>query len=75
MSVRAKFTCTRVWQVTKYQGGDPEVYEVEFEAVSDDQPWSQWTPSGSLVLRTVNEGAVKQFEEGKDYYLDITVAE
>ena len=33
------------------------------------------TPTGSLQLGVVNQDAWKQFELGKDYYLDLTLAE
>jgi hypothetical protein len=33
------------------------------------------TPTGTITLTTVNMEAAKQFENGKEYYVDFTPAE
>ena len=48
-----------------YGQGDPNHENTKF--------W-QASPSGSLVLGTVNPAAVAQFEIGAEYYIDFTKA-
>lgn len=56
-----------------------EACDLNFMAVYNGSPENKkfWeaTPAGSLTLSTVNRAAWEQFEEGKEYYLDITPAE
>lgn len=49
-----------------YGNGDPNHGNSKF--------W-QASPSGSLVLGTVNPAAVSQFDIGAEYYIDFTRAE
>lgn len=49
-----------------YANNDPEHENSKF--------W-KYTPMGSIELGTVNEEAWKQFEIGKEYYVDFTVAQ
>ncbi len=46
-----------------YQGSDPEAENTKF--------W-QATPSGSLVLSTVNATALAGFDLGTEFYVDLT---
>lgn len=68
MSVRAKFKCTE-------NNGE----NVELEAVTsgseENDSFFKWTPYGKLSMGTVNENAIKQFEVGKEYYIDISLAD
>lgn len=48
-----------------YGNGNPEHENTKY--------W-QYTPSGSIVLGTVNPAAWSQFEIGKEYYVDFTPA-
>jgi hypothetical protein len=41
----------------------------------ENESFYQYTPSGSIELGIVNENASKQFEVGKEYYVDFTPAE
>lgn len=54
-------------------------YGLVFEPVTSGSPENErffkWTPWGKLEMGTVNVGAAKQFEVGREYYLDITPAE
>ena len=80
MSVIAKFTCQ---SVKKYKAGAGEggvtIYgeEVELTPVYGDanKPWSQYTPSGLLKMSITNPAACGQFEPGKDYFVEIKLAE
>lgn len=41
----------------------------------ENKTFYKYTPGGSISLSVVNEEAVKQFELGKEYYVDFTKAE
>ncbi len=74
--VRAKFTCRAIETVD--QGSGNKIYNAKFHPVYSDDPKSEnkkfweYTPSGSLELGTIKQ---MPFEVGKEYYLDITLAE
>ena len=60
---------------------DFDVYTIKLEPVMpgidpnhENAKFFQSTPSGLIQLRTVNEAAAKQFEVGKEYYVDFTPA-
>ncbi len=48
-----------------YGNGDPNHENTKF--------W-QYSPSGKIELGTINPDAWKQFELGKEYYIDFTAA-
>lgn len=62
MSIVAKFRCH---SVTKFENGE----DVRLEAVTGktNEPWSKWTPSGSLTISITNPSAQAQLEPGKNY--------
>lgn len=86
-TVRAKFYVSSVSEpkpATKFLGeGKSEqvqAYDISLFAVTangseENKSFFTNTPTGSLTLNTVNEAAAKQFEVGKEYYLDFTPAE
>lgn len=41
----------------------------------ENKQFYKWTPSGSIILSTINPNAAKEFAEGKEYYVDFTVAD
>lgn len=41
----------------------------------ENKSFFQYTPSGKIELGIVNAEAAKQFEVGKEYYIDFTPAE
>lgn len=49
---------------------------IKLEAVVDgseeNDRFFRWTPSGQISMHCVNEAANKQFEAGKEYYVDFT---
>lgn len=68
MSVRAKFTCERndngvVTMRPVYQGSE------------ENKTFWSYTPGGQITLSITNPEAIKQFEVGKEYYVDFTPAE
>jgi hypothetical protein len=74
MSVKAKFLCT-----LKQTNSAGET-RVGFTAVYSSDPNSEnaryWkaTPAGSVDLQILNEAAAEQFEQGKEYFLEFTLA-
>lgn len=75
--VRAKF---------KVQGNnktfdDPETpgFTIDLHPVisgsKENEEFYKWTPGGNIQLSTINEAAAKQFEMGKEFYVDFTPAE
>jgi len=74
MTVRAKFKCT----VVSHNYTDNAMV-VKFQAVTaeteENKTWSKWTPTGSLEMYVSNPEVFNQFEEGKEYFLDITPVE
>ena len=71
--VRAKVTCT------KKESLDPTgVANLTFYPVADgskeNKEFFNATPAGQISLSIVNPAASKQFEEGKEYYVDFTPA-
>jgi len=76
MSVRAKFI---VDSVTITGKGEDRGYSIVMRPVvgtsEENKSFYKWTPGGSLQLSTINLKAGEQFEPGKEYYLDFTLAE
>ena len=78
MTVRAKFT---VNSITRAKWGEQEVQTIKLSPVygngdpeHENTKFWQASPSGSIELGTVNEAAARQFELGKEYYIDFTPA-
>lgn len=67
MAVRAKFKCIE-------NDGENVSLEVVTSGSGENDSFFKWTPYGQLKMGTVNENAAKQFEVGKEYYLDFTPA-
>jgi len=72
MNVRCKFACTFKQEFENYTN-------VSLSAVYQGSPenaeFFKFTPSGQLTFSTVNNAAASQFELGKEYYIDISLAE
>lgn len=71
--VRAKF---RVTEKTQHRDG----FIVKLHAVYDDNPDSEngkffkYTPSGEIVLQTINELAADEFIVDQEYYVDFMLS-
>jgi hypothetical protein len=69
--VRCKFKCT---QKTETTGG----FQVTLEPVTcgsqENEQFFKWTPWGKMEFGTINEEAAKQFEVGKEYFIDLSPA-
>lgn len=84
--VRAKFYVANVSepkQATRWEEGketkqvnayDITLYAVTANGSEENKDFFTNTPTGNLTLTTVNEAAAKQFEKGKEYYVDFTPA-
>ncbi|MEZ2586139.1 hypothetical protein ACBQ10_16395 [Kluyvera intermedia] len=70
MSVRAKFRCNHI---DKAENDSHRT--VHMSPVTADTPenktWSRYTPGGLLQMHISNPAAYDQFEQGKEYYIDI----
>lgn len=74
MSVRAKFRCHSI-----QKADDDSHRTIHMSPVTADSPenkaWSKYTPGGLLQMHISNPAAFEQFEQGKEYYIDIQPAE
>lgn len=72
MTVRAKF---KVTQLIKNEGGfDTIKLQPVTSGSPENEAFYKWTPTGEITLSTVNVEAAKQFELGRQYYVDFTEA-
>jgi hypothetical protein len=73
MTVRAKFSCISI-----QKSPDNSTAVLNLSAVTtgsvENESWSKYTPSGHLKMFISNPAAFEQFEQGKEYYLDIQPA-
>lgn len=76
MSVRAKFKCVSK-QPNQYNPQDGDVIKLSavVSGSAENESFFKWTPSAEMSLATVNPSAAAQFEVGKEYYIDISLAE
>ena len=78
MSVRAKFVVKSVDQSFNSEqvaDGGRVVLEPVVSGSPENEQFYKYTPSGSLVISTINQSALSQFEVGKEFYVDLTPAE
>ena len=70
MTVRAKMVCTLV---------DAPNGRVILNGVTSGSPendsFFKWTPAASVDMSTINPSALAQFVQGKQYFVDFTVAD
>lgn len=72
MSVRAKF---RVDEITHRVGQTTIRMSPVTGGSSENESFWKYTPSGSIELQCLNDAATKQFEPGKEFFIDFTPAE
>lgn len=41
----------------------------------ENEEFYKWTPSGNIILSTINPNAAEQFEVGREFYVDFTKIE
>jgi hypothetical protein len=68
MAVRAKFLCTQLQ-------GNQLYFNVVTSGSKENEDFFKYTPSGQITMLIDNEKAKDQFEIGKQYYVDFTLAE
>jgi len=70
--VRAKFRVVEISQISA------DGMKLRLTAVTSGSPENEeffkYTPSGSIDIGTVNAEAAKEFEFGKEFYVDFTEA-
>lgn len=78
MTVRAKFKVHSITQQEHWDKSKGPLHTVKLQPVTSNSPenaeFYAATPSGQIELSTLNEAAGKQFELGKEYYIDFTPA-
>lgn len=71
-AIRAKFKCS---SKTEY----PHGYKVELDPVTqgseENEKFFKYTPYGKLEIGTINPEVASQIEVGKEYFIDISLAE
>lgn len=70
MSVRCKFTCNFIDRNNKTVYLSPV-----YTGSPENEQFFQATPGGQIAFYTVNDLALAQFQEGKEYYVDFTRAD
>lgn len=70
MAVRAKFFCQSIQKAE-----DDSYLTINMSPVTaeteENKAWSQYTPGGQLTMHVSNPAAFEQFEQGKEYFIDI----
>ena len=72
--VRAKFKCEEIVDNSEQNGSKIVLYPVTYGSEENEQ-FFNLTPYGRIEIGTVNLNAVKEFEVGKEYYVDFTKVE
>jgi hypothetical protein len=65
----------RCVQVTEPDNGQVTVKLQAHYDTGGNEGWSKWTPWGEVVMGITNPDAHQQFEMGKVYFIDFTLAE
>jgi hypothetical protein len=72
--VRAKMICEELVLQEDEGGGSVKLRPVTCGSAENDN-FYRYTPAGSLALSVINSEAVKQFELGRSYYVDVSPAD
>lgn len=77
MTVRAKFKCTSIDRRQGW-GEFKEIQQITLQPVTqnseENKAFYAASPSGQIVLGCANAEAAKQFDLGKEFYVDFTPA-
>lgn len=75
--VKCKFKCINVSVPEKDAPGVTASVELVpvYTGSEENKKFFKYTPGGEIKLQVVNPEAAKQFEIGKDYFVDFTPAE
>ena len=74
MTVRCKMKC-KVKKVNETDGGGTVAFEPVTTGSKENDEFFKYTPLGGLEVGPINQTAFDAFEEGKEYYVDITPSE
>ncbi|EDT9219380.1 hypothetical protein AHZ37_001713 [Salmonella enterica subsp. indica] len=74
MSVRAKFRCHFIQKAEDDSHRTIHMSPVTAD-IAENKAWSKYTPGGLLQMHISNPAAFENFEQGKEYYLDIQSAD
>ncbi|HHA1955694.1 hypothetical protein [Enterobacter ludwigii] len=74
MSVRAKFRCHFIQKADDNSHRTIHMSPVTADT-EENKTWSKYTPDGQLTMHVSNPAAFDQFEQGKEYYIDIQLAQ
>lgn len=78
MTIRAKFKVQSITMQAHWQRDKGLIGTVKLQPVSGDSDENKAfyaaTPGGSIDLSTINEDALKQFEIGREFYVDFIPA-
>lgn len=70
MTIRAKFRCHSLQKAEDGASCFVRLSAVTTGSVENEE-WSKYTPDGHLNLHITNPAVFDQFEQGREYYLDI----
>ena len=70
--VRAKVQCTK--KESLENGAANLIFYPVADGSKENKEFFNATPAGTISLSIVNPSAAKQFEQGKEYYIDFTPA-
>ncbi|MCW2095340.1 hypothetical protein [Lelliottia nimipressuralis] len=74
MTVRAKFFCQTIQKAEDDSYRTIHMSPVTAD-IEENKAWSKYTPGGQLTMHVWNPAALKQFEQGKEYFIDIQPAQ
>jgi hypothetical protein len=74
MTVRAKFTCSHKEDSTDDAGGGRVSLSPVINGSDENKNFYRLTPGGSISLSTINARAYDEFEVGKSYFVDFSLA-
>ena len=72
MAVRAKFKVTTV--TPNGEDGGTVWLNPVVNGSEENESFYRYTPGGNIVLSTINQKALEQFEVGDEFYVDFTKA-
>lgn len=72
MKIRAKFECL---SVNNMKDGSLITLVPVVSGSPENEQFFKWTPAGKIETSVVSSETAKQFEPGKQYYVDFTPAD
>ena len=70
--VRCKFKCES--KTITENGAEIKMVPVTYGSKENDE-FFKYTPYGEIKIGTINKEAAEQFQPGKEYFIDISLAE